>query len=139
MRRDLIDDGQFGQAYLLSAFNYSQGMVEGIEFKAKFTMGNFTLYSNWSMGFEKATTVVSNQSFFAPDELALSPTTLDLHRPHAIADRFGGRLVPVDGTNTWVDGTKLSSTMIYGSGLRQGFANTDHVPAYTQVNLGVST
>jgi opacity protein-like surface antigen len=28
--------------------------------------------------------------------------------------------------------------MIYGSGLRSGFANTDHLPAYGQVNLGLS-
>ena len=28
----MIDDGQFGQATLLSAFNYSEGKVEGIEF-----------------------------------------------------------------------------------------------------------
>ena len=28
--------------------------------------------------------------------------------------------------------------MIYGSGLRSGFANTDHVPSYTQVNVGLS-
>ena len=28
--------------------------------------------------------------------------------------------------------------MIYGSGLRDGFANTGTVPSYTQVNLGVS-
>ena len=61
---DLIDDGQFGQAYLLSAFNYAQGIVEGIEFKGKFSIGNFTLYTNWASGFEKATTPVSNESFF---------------------------------------------------------------------------
>ena len=60
--RDLIDDGQFGQATILTAFNYDKGMVEGLEFKAKFTMGNFTLYSQWAAGFEKATNVVSNQS-----------------------------------------------------------------------------
>jgi outer membrane receptor protein involved in Fe transport len=28
--------------------------------------------------------------------------------------------------------------MIYGSGLRSGFANTDHVPSYTQFNVGIS-
>jgi outer membrane receptor protein involved in Fe transport len=28
--------------------------------------------------------------------------------------------------------------MIFGSGLRQGDANIDHLPAYTQVNAGVS-
>jgi outer membrane receptor protein involved in Fe transport len=28
--------------------------------------------------------------------------------------------------------------MIYGSGLRSGFANTEHVPPYTQVNLALT-
>jgi outer membrane receptor protein involved in Fe transport len=28
--------------------------------------------------------------------------------------------------------------MIYGSGLRNGFANTTHLPGYVQVNVGVS-
>jgi outer membrane receptor protein involved in Fe transport len=36
------------------------------------------------------------------------------------------------------NGTRFSASMIYGSGLRSGFANTDHVPSYTQVNVGLS-
>ena len=28
--------------------------------------------------------------------------------------------------------------MIFGSGMRSGFANIDHVPSYTQVNTGIS-
>ena len=36
------------------------------------------------------------------------------------------------------DNTKGSLDMIYGSGLRAGFANTASVPAYTQFNLGLS-
>jgi outer membrane receptor protein involved in Fe transport len=36
------------------------------------------------------------------------------------------------------NGTRFSASMIYGSGLRSGFANTDHLPSYTQVNLGLS-
>jgi len=28
--------------------------------------------------------------------------------------------------------------MVYGSGLRSGFANTDHVPPYATANVGVS-
>jgi outer membrane receptor protein involved in Fe transport len=28
--------------------------------------------------------------------------------------------------------------MIFGSGLRFGFANTDPLPSYTQVNVGIS-
>jgi len=137
--RDLIDDGQFGQATVLSAFNYAEGIVKGIEFKAKFRMGNFTLYSNWSMGDEKARNPVSNQSFFGPDELAYA-TSYWIYTDHTqlLTGSAGGSYL-FDHTNyPWLDNTKLSATMIYGSGLRQGFDNTDHVPAYTQVNLGLS-
>jgi outer membrane receptor protein involved in Fe transport len=35
------------------------------------------------------------------------------------------------------DGTRASMNMIYGSGLRQGFANTDHIPAYVTFNFGL--
>ena len=61
---DLIDNGVFGQALVLSAFNYAQGIVEGVEFRAKFHSGNFQAYANLALGFEKATDVVSNQYLF---------------------------------------------------------------------------
>lgn len=32
----------------------------------------------------------------------------------------------------------MSVDAIFGSGLRAGFANTSHVPAHVQVNLGLS-
>jgi outer membrane receptor for Fe3+-dicitrate len=35
-------------------------------------------------------------------------------------------------------GTTYSADAIYGSGLRNGFANTGHLPAYTQVNVAVA-
>jgi outer membrane receptor for Fe3+-dicitrate len=38
---------------------------------------------------------------------------------------------------TW-DGTKISLDMVYGSGLRSGFANTDHVAPYATANVGIS-
>ena len=38
---DLIDNGQFGQALVLSAFNYARGYNEGIEFKAKYHQRQF--------------------------------------------------------------------------------------------------
>ena len=36
------------------------------------------------------------------------------------------------------NGTRISADMIYGSGLRAGDFNLDHVPAYGQMNLGLS-
>jgi outer membrane receptor protein involved in Fe transport len=152
---DLIDDGQFGQAYLLSAFNYAKGIVEGIEFKGKFTMGNFTLYSNWSTGFEKANTVVSNQSFFTEAQLAYIANNWIYTDHTQLLTGSAGMSYLFTGTDySWLNDTKVSSTMIYGSGLRadgspvnvtvdgtqQTIAapNGGHVPAYTQVNLGLS-
>jgi outer membrane receptor protein involved in Fe transport len=35
-------------------------------------------------------------------------------------------------------GTRISADMIYGSGLRAGDFNIDHVPAYGQMNLGLA-
>src|SRR6201998_1481408 len=62
--KDLIDNGTFGQALVLSAFNYAQGVVEGMEFSGTFKAGNFQAYGNLAVSQEKATDVVSNQYLF---------------------------------------------------------------------------
>jgi hypothetical protein len=36
------------------------------------------------------------------------------------------------------DKTLITANMIYGSGLRSGFANMEHNPPYTTVNLGIA-
>ena len=61
---DLIDNGNFGQALVLSAFNYAKGINEGIEFTGKFHSGNFQAYGNLSVVQQRATQVVSNQYLF---------------------------------------------------------------------------
>ncbi len=129
--QDLIDDGQFGQAYVLTAFNYAKAENVGIEMKGKFTMGNFTAYTNWAVAHQVANTVVSNQSLFSPQELAYISTNW-------IATDHAQAVTGSSGVAYLWNGTRFSADMIYGSGLRQGFANTDHLPAYGQVNLGVS-
>ncbi len=39
--RDLLDDGQFGAAYVLTGFNYERGENIGLELKSTYTNGNF--------------------------------------------------------------------------------------------------
>jgi hypothetical protein len=128
---DLLDDGQFGAAFTLTAFNYEKGEVWGVEWKAKFTQGPLTAYGNFSWGRETANTVVSNQSLFAPDELAYLATHW-VNTDHSQLLSGNGGL-----SYLFSDGTRASLNMIYGSGLRSGFANTDHVPAYTTFNFGL--
>jgi len=128
---DLLDDGQFGQAYILTAFNYARGENVGVELKANYTNGNFRAYGNLAWAKQVATDVVSNQYLFAQDELNYIANN-NVYTDHA---QF---LTGSAGASYLWNGTRYSASMIYGSGLRNGFANTGTVPSYTQVNLGVS-
>jgi hypothetical protein len=129
--RDLLDDGQFGQAYVLSGFNYDKANNAGLELKTTYTNGNFRIYANLAWARQLGTDVVSNQYLFAPDRLAF---IMD----HYIYTDHSQILTGSAGASYLWNGTRFSASMIYGSGLRSGFANTDHVPSYTQVNMGVS-
>jgi outer membrane receptor protein involved in Fe transport len=129
--RDLLDDGQFGAAYVLSAFNYDRAQNVGVEAKASYTNGNFRIYGNLAWARQRATDVVSNQYLFAPDELAYIAS-------HYIYTDHAQLVTASAGASYLWNGTRFSASMVYGSGLRSGFANTGTVPSYTQVNLGVS-
>jgi len=154
--KDLIDNGQFGQALVLSAFNYAKGYVEGIEFSAKYHAGNFQAYANLAVGEERATNVVSNQFLF--DNVTPQPdlggqTELQYVDSHWIytdhtqivtgsagaAYQFCGR-PSTPGENWWdsLCGTKASADMIYGSGLRTGDANIGTEAPYAQFNTSLA-
>jgi outer membrane receptor protein involved in Fe transport len=131
LARDLLDDGQFGQAYVLDGFNYAKANNIGLEFKALYTMGNLRMYGNVAWARQLGTNVVSNQFLFGADELAYIAT-------HYIYTDHSQVLTASAGASYLWNDTRFSASMIYGSGLRSGFVNLDHVPSYTQVNMGVS-
>ena len=127
--QDLLDDGQFGQALVLTAFNYAQGYNQGLEFKLNYEQGDFRAYGNLALAKQMATNVVSNQYLFDPDELAFIAT-------HYIYTDHSQTLTASAGASYLWQGTRFSADMIYGSGLRAGFANTETVAPYVQFNLG---
>jgi outer membrane receptor protein involved in Fe transport len=129
--KDLLDDGQFGAAYVLNGFNYENGENIGLELKATYTNGNFRAYGNLAWAKQIATNIVSNQFLFSQDQINFIANNY-IYTDHAQV------LTGSAGASYLWDGTRFSASMIYGSGLRSGFANTDHLPSYTQVNLGVS-
>ena len=61
---NLIDDGQFGAAFVLTAFNYAQGENVGIELSARYKQGSFQAYANLAVAQQKAINPVSNQFLF---------------------------------------------------------------------------
>ena len=155
---DLVDNGTFGQALVLSAFNYARGYNEGIEFHAKYDSGNFQAYGNLAVAQQRASDPVSNQYLFdntTPLADLGGLTALQYAQTHFIYTdhnqfitasagalyQFCGRAATAAeafGENglSWC-GIKLSADMIYGSGLRNGDDNITTVPGYTQVNVGI--
>ncbi|HTR58796.1 MAG TPA: TonB-dependent receptor [Casimicrobiaceae bacterium] len=128
---DLLDEGQFGSALIFTPFNYAKGHVYGVEFSGNYRDSNFSAYLNVAYSKAQGNNIVSSQFNFDPDELTY------------IADHF----IYLDHDQTWTGSagasytwqeTTFSVSALYGSGLRRGFANTEHVPSYTQVDLGVS-
>jgi hypothetical protein len=138
---DLIDNGNFGQALVLSAFNYAKGETEGIEFSAKYHNGNLQAYANLAVGQEKATDVVSNQYLFDNTvPLAdLGGQTLQQYvDSHWIYTDHNQIVTGSAGMSYLWDGTRYSADMIYGSGLRTGDANIGTEAPYAQFNVGAS-
>jgi opacity protein-like surface antigen/outer membrane receptor protein involved in Fe transport len=143
--RNLLDDGQFGQALVLTAFNYDRAENYGVEAMLRFRYGNFAFDTNWAYGLQHATKVASNQSLFGQDELDFIANHW-VHTDHDQTWTGSGRVsYRWTDTHSWLDGTTASATFIYGSGLRTDgefeggpCPNCAHVPAYYQVNLGLS-
>lgn len=128
---NLLDEGQFGQALVFSPFNYAQGRVYGIEGTVSYKQDNLSLYGNvaWSKAMGK--NIVSGQFEFGADELAyIQNNWVFLDHDQRLTASAGGSL-------KWND-TTFSGNVTYGSGLRSGFANTESLSPYVQVNMGVA-
>ncbi len=141
LARDLLDNGNFGQALVLSAFNYAQGISEGIEFSAKYHSGNLAAYANLAIGQEKATNVVSNQYLFdnvTPQPALGGLTELQYIDSHWIYTDHNQFVTGSAGVSYLWNGTRYSADMIYGSGLRTDVANIGSESPYAQINVGAS-
>ncbi len=127
----LQDEGQFGNALIFSAFNYEKGKIYGTELSATYKAGGFSAYGNVSASVAKAKGVETGQFNFEPGELDfIAKNWVHLDHDQLIAASAGA-------SYKWRS-TTISADLLYGSGLRRGFANTEHLPGYTNVNLGLA-
>jgi outer membrane receptor protein involved in Fe transport len=141
---NLIDEGQFGAPIILTPFNYRFGRQYGIEYTANYTTGHFTAYLNLAAQSAKGKDIDSAQFNFAPEDLAYIANNY-IHLDHEQQQTASGGV-----SYLWND-TRLSADFLVGSGLRAdlelpfgvttanggtGIPNGEHLPYYTQVNLG---
>jgi len=129
---NLLDEGQFGQALILTPFNYAKGYAEGVEFSSTYSAAPWSGYLNFAVSKAKGKNIVSGQSLFGADELAY------------IADHFiyldhDQRYSLSAGLTYRFGASRISTDVIYGSGLRRtpdgAPPNSGKLPSYTNVNL----
>jgi outer membrane receptor protein involved in Fe transport len=126
---NLLDEGQFGQALIFSPFNYQRGRIYGAELATNYSRAGFSAYANLAVSRATGREVVSGEFQFDPAELDY----IAAHDVHLDHDQ---QLTVSAGASWRSGGTTVSVDCLYGSGLRRGFANTDHLAEYHPVNFG---
>ena len=133
--RNMLDEGQFGQALILSPFNYDHGHAKGLELSAVYNARNWGGFLNVSTQQAMGSDIVSGQSLFGADELAYIAT----HEIHVDHDQTWN--VSGGAHYHWGD-YQVSGDFLYGSGLRKtldgGTPNGATLPAYTTVNFALT-
>jgi len=145
--KNQLDDGLFGQTLVLSAFNYNEGKVYGVEFTGSYTRGGFATYANISLGQAYGKDINSAQFLFDPNDLTyIQNHWIHLDHEQTISGSFGAAY-------TWNESSRYSTRLyvdaIYASGLRADgggvepndpanpIPNGTTVPSHFSVNLGV--
>jgi hypothetical protein len=136
---NLIDEGQFGAPIILTPFNYTYGKQYGAEITANFTDEGFTAYLNLAYQSAKGKNIDSAQFNFSADDL-------DYIASHYIHLDHEQQFTASGGVSYLWNHTTFSMDFLEGSGLRADLVlpdgasipNGDHLPYYTQVNLGVN-
>ena len=127
----VLDEGQFGEALILSSFNYKRGEIYGGEFTSSYDHGPFSAYLNAAYEWARGTNVSSAQFLFDPDEFAyIKKNWVFLDHDQ----RFTGSAGVSYTWNDW----RLAIDGLYGNGLRRGFANTQKNHSYETFNVSLS-
>lgn len=132
---NLLDEGQFGQALILTPFNYAKGYAKGLELSAIYTEKNWGSFLNFAVQKAQGTHIISGQATFDPTELAY------------IADHYvyldhDQTFSASGGANVKLGEYKLSGDFIFGSGLRNtpedGAPNSASLPDYIVFNSNLT-
>jgi outer membrane receptor protein involved in Fe transport len=141
-----LDDGLFGQTLILSAFNYAEGRIYGVEFTGTYAKAGFSTYANVAYSVAQGQDWNSAQFLFNPGDLAyVRNHWIYLDHDQRVTGSFGASYLFHE---TQACSARVYVDALYGSGLRQdggGFEpnnpaaaipNGATVPAYYSVSLG---
>jgi outer membrane receptor protein involved in Fe transport len=128
----LQDEGQFGNALVYSAFNYAEGRIQGIELSASYHDAAWNAYLNLASSRALGRGIESGQFNFDSAELAaIAANWVHLDHDQSLTASAGL-------SYRWPSGLSLSADALYGSGMRRGFANSEHLPGNLQINVAAT-
>jgi outer membrane receptor protein involved in Fe transport len=131
---NLLDEGQFGQALILTPFNYAQGYAEGVEISTTFSQDAWSGYANLGIARAKGKNINSGQSLFGVDELAYIADHY-IYLDHDQRYTFSG------GLSYRFGASRLSADVLAGSGLRNtpdgAPPNSGKLPGYATMNIAM--
>jgi outer membrane receptor protein involved in Fe transport len=136
--RNLIDEGQFGAPIILTAFNYADGLQEGVQLTTSYDSGPWSLYGNIARERAVGKDIVSAQYNFTAYELAFIADN-DIHLDHEQA-WSGSAGAAYTLNRTTGHPTRFSVDAILQTGLRADtptIPNGTATPTYGLVNLSV--
>ncbi len=136
LAKNQLDDGQFGAALILAPFNYRHGRVYGVEFTTTYNQGPWSVYANLAYSKAQGKQVTSGQFLFGQDEIDyINNNYVYLDHDQTYTASLGASY---NFQDTFLKDTLLYFDMLIGSGLRDGFANTESLPVYYPINLGIA-
>jgi hypothetical protein len=139
--KNQLDDGLFGQTLILSAFNYAEGRVYGLELTSSYANGGLSTYVNLAHSVAMGKDWNSAQFLFDPDDLAyVKDHWIFLDHDQALTASYGASYVwkeAVGDSRVYVDA-------LYGTGLRADqtepdgsvIPNGSTVPSYYTISVG---
>lgn len=124
---DQLDDVGVGSTNLVSPYNFREGRAGGLEAGVVTVLGGrFNAFANASLERAQGRGIETGRYLFPADALANDDWQLLDHT----------QIWTVNTGATVKDGTtQLSGTLGYGSGLRTGANNSQHVPGHVKVDL----
>ena len=129
LAHNLIDLGQFGEALILSPFNYKEGKVYGAEISTTYKEGGASLFlnGNWV---ETSAHDIDSQQF------QIDNAELDYIADHNIKLDHEAEFSGSAGASYQWRNDMVYVDWLVATGLRDGFANTGQVQPHYPVNVG---
>ena len=128
--KNMLDEGQFGNALIFKPFNYAKGKTHGVELASDFKKENLSLFGNvtWQKNIAKRI----NSGQYLHEESEINHTAKHyVNSDHAqLITASAGAAYKFSATKT-----ELGFDGLYGNGLRRGDLNKNRMPSYWQLNL----